>query len=151
VAALAEAGSAAAATPRPLLLARAQAVLVATRAGGGDEAALRAQAEALQTWVAERKDDGVAWQLLGQLHERLGFKLRALRAQAEVQAASGDLPGAIDRLRAAQRQARGPATAGVAPDFIEASIIDARLRDLMAKRRAQIAELRGERDGERQP
>lgn len=145
-AALAEAGGNTASTPRPLLLARAQAVLAAARPSG-DEAALRTQAEALQTWVAERKDDAAAWQLLAQAQERLGFKLRALRAQAEVQAASGDLPGAIDRLRAAQRQARGPAAPGVAPDFIEASIIDARLRDLTARRRAQMAELRGERGG----
>mgnify|MGYP003401946637 CR=1 FL=1 len=33
------------------------------------------------------------------------------------------------------------------PDFIEASIIDARLRDLTARRRAQLAEARGESRG----
>ncbi|HVK32288.1 MAG TPA: M48 family metalloprotease, partial [Burkholderiaceae bacterium] len=126
---------------RPLLLARAQAAIDVARGGGGD--ALRPSVEALQTWVAEHKDDALAWSLLGQGAEQQGLKLRALRAQAEAQAASGDLPGAIDRLRAAQRQARPGGGATV--DFVEASIIDARLRDLLARRRAQIAEMRGGR------
>jgi hypothetical protein len=51
----------------------------------------------------------------------------------------------MTRLHATRREAPAP---GVAPDFIEASIIDARLRDILAKRRAQVAEARGER-GER--
>jgi hypothetical protein len=67
------------------------------------------------------------------------LKLRSLRAQAEAQAALGDLPGAIDRLRAGQRLARAT---GSGTDFVEASIIDARLRDLMAQRRAQLAQAR---------
>ncbi len=77
----------------------------------------------------------------------LGLKLRSMRADGEAAAARGDLVGAIDRLRAAQRQARS-GSAG-APDFIEVSIIDARLRDLTAQRRAQLAELRGERNPDR--
>jgi beta-barrel assembly-enhancing protease len=137
------------ATSRPLLLARAQAALDATRAGAGaDAGALRASTEALQTWVAEHKADAGAWLLLAQCAELQGLKLRALRAQAEAQAASGDLGGALDRLRAAQRQAR--AAAG-SPDFIEASIIDARLRQLTAQRRAQLAELRGAQRGPQEP
>jgi predicted Zn-dependent protease len=127
---------------RPLLLARAQAALDAARVGHGETAAVRASTEALQTWVAEHRQDAAAWSLLGQGAELLGLKLRALRAQAEAQAASGDMVGAIDRLRAAQRQARA---AGAAPDFIEASIIDTRLRELTAQRRAQLAAARGER------
>jgi beta-barrel assembly-enhancing protease len=130
--------------PRPLLLLRAQATIDVARAAGaaGTPAALRQSTEALQTWVAENKGDGAAWSLLAQGAELLGLKLRALRAEAEAAAARGDLPGAIDRLRAAQREARG---GGAKPDFIEASIIDARLRDLTAQRRAQLAEARGER------
>jgi len=131
---------------RPLLLARAQAALDAARAAGGTEPALRASTEALQTWVAEHAGDAPAWSLLAQGANLLGLKLRSLRAEAEAQAASGDLTGAIDRLRAAQRQSR--AAAG-SPDFIEASIIDARLRDLTAKRRAQLAEARGDKSGGR--
>jgi predicted Zn-dependent protease len=128
---------------RPLLLLRAQAAVDVARAAGsaGAPPALRQSTEALQTWVAENKRDASAWALLAQGADLLGLKLRSLRAQAEAAAARGDLPGAIDRLRAAQREARS----GSQPDFIESSIIDSRLRDLSAQRRAQIAEARGER------
>jgi predicted Zn-dependent protease len=129
--------------PRPLMLLRAQAAIDVARGAGaaGAPGALRQSTESLQTWVAEHKGDSAAWALLAQGADLLGLKLRSLRAEAEAAAARGDLPGAIDRLRAAQREARS----GTRPDFIEASIIDARLRDLSALRRAQIAEARGER------
>jgi predicted Zn-dependent protease len=130
---------------RPLMLARAQAAIDIARGGGDAAGALRAGVETLQTWVAEHKADALAWSLLGQGAELQGLKLRALRAQAEAQAANGDIVGAIDRLRAAQRQARPGG--GAAVDFVEASIIDARLRALLAQRRAQIAEMRGGRGG----
>jgi len=133
---------------RPVLLARAQAALAAARSSGGGTPALRASIESLQTWVAEHKADVAAWSLLAQAADAQGLALRSLRAQAEAQAASGDLVGAIDRLRAAQRQAR---SGSVAPDFIESSIIDSRLRDLAARRRAQIAEARGSRGGSGAP
>jgi beta-barrel assembly-enhancing protease len=133
---------------RPLLLARAQAALAGGRDGRGATQALRASVEALQTWVAEHKGDAVAWSALAQAAQAQGLALRSLRAQAEAQAAGGDLVGAIDRLRAAQRQARSGA---VAADFIESSIIDSRLRDLTARRRAQIAEARGARGGTGNP
>jgi beta-barrel assembly-enhancing protease len=130
---------------RPLMLLRAQAAVDVARAAGASAAtspaALRQSTESLQTWVAEHKGDATAWGLLAQGADLLGLKLRSLRAEAEAAAARGDLPGAIDRLRAAQREARS----GAKPDFIEASIIDARLRDLSAIRRAQLAEMRGER------
>ena len=91
-------------SPRPLLLARAQAALDASRSG--NIAALRASTEALQTWVAERRNDATAWALLAQCAEGLGLRLRAMRADAEAHAALGDIGGAIERLRAAQRLAR---------------------------------------------
>jgi predicted Zn-dependent protease len=125
---------------RPVLLARAQAALDAARVGGS-LVSVRASTESLQTWVAEHKIDATAWGLLGQCADVLGLKLRSLRAQAEAQAAIGDIGGAMDRLRAAQRLAR---SGGGTPDFIESSIIDSRLRDLTAQRRAQLAALRGE-------
>jgi predicted Zn-dependent protease len=129
------------ATPtRPLLLLRAQASLDATRVGGGQDD-LRRQTEALQTWVSEHRADALAWAQLAQCAQALGLRLRALRAEAEARAAVGDLPGAIDRLRAGQRLARS----GEAPDFIESSIIDARTRELEAQRRQIVAEERGER------
>jgi predicted Zn-dependent protease len=132
---------------RPLLLARAQAALDASR-GSSDVTTLRASTEALQTWVAEHRSDATAWAMLAQCADALGLRLRSMRAEAEARAALGDVNGAIDRLRAAQRQAR---SSTAAPDFIEASIIDSRLRDLTALRRFQLAEARGERARQEPP
>jgi len=100
---------------------------------------VRRSMEALQTWLAEHRDDAAAWDLLAQCAEAAGLKLRALRARAESHAALGDLSGAIDRLRAGQILARN----GGATDFIEASVIDARLRDLVGQRRQLAADQRG--------
>jgi beta-barrel assembly-enhancing protease len=135
---------------RPLMLLRAQAAIDATRAGGTavPPTSLRNSTEALQTWVAEHKIDAAAWSLLAQGADLLGLKLRSMRAEGEAAAARGDLVGAIDRLRAAQRQARSGGAG--APDFIEVSIIDARLRDLTAMRRAQLVEALGERNADRE-
>ena len=135
---------------RPLLLLRAQAAIDVARAGGAGavNAPLRNSTEALQTWVAEHKIDATAWALLAQGADLLGLKLRSMRADGEAAAARGDLVGALDRLRAAQRQARSGG-GGSAPDFIEVSIIDARLRELTAQRRTQLAEARGEKNPDR--
>ncbi len=139
-----DAGAGGTADPsRTGLLLRAELALA-----DGSAVALRSSAEALQTWVAERRDDASAWQVLAQITERQGLPLRALRAEAESQAALGNLPGAIDRLRAGQQLAR---KGGAGTDFIEASVIDARLRDLLAQRRTWVAEQRkqsGQRGGE---
>lgn len=125
---------------RAWLLQRAQAALAAARAGAPPTAAtLRRSVEALQAWTAERRGDALAWSLLSQGAALLGQPLRAVRAEAEARAALGDLPGAIDRLRAGQRLAREGATS----DFVELSVIDARLRDLQAEHRARMAEMRG--------
>lgn len=123
---------------RAWLLQRAQAALAAVRAGA-PAATLRRSVESLQAWTAERRGDALAWSLLSQGAAQLGQPLRAVRAEAEVRAALGDLPGAIDRLRAGQRLAREGATS----DFVELSVIDARLRDLQAEHRARMAEMRG--------
>ena len=101
--------------------------------------ALRGSNETLQNWVSLHPRDPLAWSLLAQGEEALGQRLRAMRAQAEARAALGDINGAIDRLRAAQTLVRS----GAANDFIEASVIDARLRQLEALRRELTAELRG--------
>jgi beta-barrel assembly-enhancing protease len=120
---------------RPVVLLRAQALMALQRSASGADttqtAVLREGAEALQTWLAEHPQDPVAWQLLAEASEVLGLKLRSLRAAAEARAGLGDLVGAIDRLRSAQQVARGLTT----PDFIEASVIDSRLRQLVAQRR----------------
>ncbi|MBA4175851.1 MAG: hypothetical protein C0505_04730 [Leptothrix sp. (in: Bacteria)] len=128
-------------TERPPLLLRAQAALALQR--GAPEAAaapLRRSTESLQTWLAEQPQDATAWELLAATSDALGLKLRAMRAGAEARAVLGDLTGAIDRLRVAQAQARGPG----GQDFIEASVIDARLRQVTAQRRHLTLEMRGE-------
>ena len=129
---------------RPALLLRAQAALDAQRGGlDGAAAELRRSTEALQTWTAEHRNDAGAWTQLALCAEAAGLRLRSLRAHAEARAALGDLSGAIDRLRAGQDAARGAS----AQDFIEVSVIDARLRDLLGQRRVLAAELRAERGG----
>jgi beta-barrel assembly-enhancing protease len=100
---------------------------------------LRQSAEALQTWLSIHTGDPLAWGLLAQAEEVQGQRLRAMRAQAEARAALGDINGAVDRLRAAQALVRS----GAANDFIEASVIDARLRQLEGLRRQLAADLRG--------
>ncbi len=130
---------------RSVLTLRAQAALKwherDARAAAG---AVRDSTEALQTWLSEHPNDAAGWQLLAGTAEALGQKLRSMRASAESQAALGDLTGAIDRLRAAQAVARAPAAAGgnTQPDFIDASIIDTRLRQLLEERRQLVLEAR---------
>jgi predicted Zn-dependent protease len=127
---------------RPPLLLRAQAALELQRENrAGANVALRQSTEALQTWVAEHALDGTAWGLLSSTAGAIGLTLRSLRAGAEASAAAGDLGGAIDRLRHAQKTARGAA----GQDFIEASVIDARLRELQAQRRELAIEANGGR------
>lgn len=115
-------------TSRPLLLMTAQAALA--QGGGREDAALSQSSEQLQTWVARFPDDPEAWATLGRVSAQLGWGLRSLRAEAESRYAMGDLPGAIDRLRAGQRLARS----GSAVDFVESSVIDSRLRAIEAQR-----------------
>ncbi|MFY8082318.1 MAG: M48 family metalloprotease [Rubrivivax sp.] len=152
-------GPAAAVAQRPAerawLLLRSQALLAAAlqtrgQADRSQDGALREALEALQIWVAEHRNDAAAWLLLAQASDALGLQLRALRAQAEARAALGDLGAAIDRLRAAQVRSR-TATAGA--DFIEASIIDTRLRELQSLRRQEMEEARSQRgaSGPREP
>jgi predicted Zn-dependent protease len=121
----------------------AEVARCASPAGCGDSMAgykaLRDSNGALQNWLSLQPNDALAWSLLAQGEEALEQRLRAMRAQAEARAVLGDLGGAIDRLRAAQSLVRS----GEANDFIEASVIDARLRQLEAQRRELAAELRG--------
>jgi predicted Zn-dependent protease len=129
---------------RPVTLMKAQIALAAagpasTAPGAAPtDLTLRHSADVLQTWVALHPQDASAWSLLAQSWARLNQPLRSLRADAESRAALGDLPGAADRLRAGQRRARE----GGAIDFIEISVIDARLRDIEAQRRQVEAEER---------
>lgn len=138
---------------RPIALARAEAALqwgrqAATsgqRATAGQAIALHTQA--LSAWVVERPHDAEAWALLARCHQALGQPLRAIRAQAEYQWARGDLNGALDRFKAGQRLVR----TGAATDHVEASIIDARARELQRERRRTYAEMRGVREQDLPP
>lgn len=132
---------------RPLLLAQARAALAWGRSDATAAApSLRRSTEALQTWVAERAQDAQAWELLAATAEAIGQKLRSMRAAAEARAVLGDLAGAVDRLRAAQSAAR---SASAPQDFIEASVIDARLRQLQRERRELALEMQRQRGGGR--
>ena len=126
---------------RPRLLLETQVALTLN-----DGARVKRQGELLQAWVSEHRNDSLAWATLSSCAERQGQALRAVRALAESYAANGDLGGAIDRLRAGQRLARS--STGV--DFIDASVIDSRLRDLEGQRRRLMDELRG-KNGPREP
>ena len=124
---------------RPVLLALAR---VAVAPGPEvDEKNLAQRAADLQTWVAVHPNDAAAWGVLGQVWGRLGQPLRSLRAEAESRAALGDLLGAVDRLRAGQKAARS----GGAVDFIDVSVIDARLRDIEAQRKVILADEKASR------
>lgn len=126
---------------RPVMLARSDAALVWQRAGDADAAALvRQNLQILQTWVTEHKADTLAWQALSQCAEAQGLRLRALRAAAEVAATQGDVNGAVDRFRTAQRLAKEDPRS----DYVEASIIQSRLREMEAEKRRLQAEARND-------
>lgn len=143
---------------RPPLLLRAQALLMLQQAKASTAPdltpAMRQSTEALQTWVSDHSQDATAWELLAATSQALvggsegqGMRLRALRAGAEARAVLGDLTGAIDRLRSAQQYSRG----ATGQDFIEGSVIDARLRQLVAQRRQLQLEARESRSGRQGP
>ncbi len=96
-------------------------------------------ASRLQTWVALHPRDALAWQWLAQVQHSRGQTLRAIRAEAEAQAARLDYAAALDRLRAAQDLLKQPSRQGGhgAVDHIEASIIDTRAREVAALLREQ--------------
>ncbi|HUR87970.1 MAG TPA: M48 family metalloprotease [Ramlibacter sp.] len=93
------------------------------------DAQAAAAGDKLQTWVALHPKDAQAWQLLAQAQAAQGQTLRSVRAEAESRAAQLDWQGALDRLRAAQELS---SRAAGARDHIEASIIDARAREMQS-------------------
>ena len=104
----------------------------------GPAAQLRRSGEDLQSWLALHTSDAGAWDALAQVHDRLGESLPALRAQAEARWAQGDLNGASDRLRAAQRLARSSGQI----ESVDATIIESRLKAVEILRRQRLAEER---------
>jgi predicted Zn-dependent protease len=83
----------------------------------------------LQAWVATYPRDAQAWQMLSSAYHSQGKTLRAVCAEAEGFAAKFDEQGALNRYRAAQDLVKQSGQ----PDFIEASIIDTRVRQLQAR------------------
>jgi len=90
----------------------------------------------LQTWVVSHPRDAQAWQLLAQLQQAQGQRLRALRAEGEARAAQLDHAGAAERFKAAQAL---PA-ADRAADPMELAIVDARRREVEALLRESVRE-----------
>ena len=87
---------------------------------------------------AESGDDtAFCWQALAGVWQAQGKVLRAVRAEAEAQVARYDYAAAVDRFKAGQALAR---TSREADDFVEASIIDTRLRAVESLLREQAAE-----------
>ena len=83
--------------------------------------------QALQTWVAVHPRDAMAWQLLAVAYGQQNQSVRAIRADAESRAAQLDYGAALDRFKAAQGLMRSqPGSA----DYVEASIIDTRTRQI---------------------
>lgn len=114
-----------AAQRRPDLLLQSQFAIQAGRADG-----LNAVAQRLQTWVASKPQDALAWQELATLYTAQRQPLRALRAEAEVHVAQLDYAGGMDRLKSAQDLMRASATAETSAGYIDASIIDTRRRQV---------------------
>ncbi len=84
----------------------------------------------LQSWLALHPRDTAAMQWLAGGYAAQGQALRALRNEAEVQVLRYDYAAAVDRFRAAQEMVR-KGEAGRGPEeYIEASIIDTRLREV---------------------
>jgi predicted Zn-dependent protease len=122
-------------TERPTLLAWAQLAYAGSLPNASTE---RSQViDELQTWLAERPRDALAWQALATVQEAQGNKLRSLRSQAEARIALLDYGAALDRLKAAQEWARSNNA-----NHIDASIIDTRTRAVQA----MVRELQLERD-----
>ena len=114
---------------RPVLILGSQALIAAGQP--------RKVSDRLQTWVIEHPNDAWAWRLLAQAWQAQGLGLRAIRAEAEAHVAHYDYAAAIDRFKAAQDLARRSHTQA---DYIEASIIDTRLRAVDSLLREQARE-----------
>lgn len=106
-------------TTRAALLLQSRALLAA---GQPKDVASR-----LSTWVADHPKDSGAWRLLAVAYGNQNLTARAIRADAEAQVAQLDYPAALDRLRAAQAMLRSNPASG---DFMDASIIDTRARQV---------------------
>jgi predicted Zn-dependent protease len=99
-------------------------------------------ASELSLWLNQHPRDASAWLLQASAFELQGNALRAIRAQAEARAMELDYGAAVDRFKAAQTLAHQLDSEGKldSAGHVEASIIDARLRELEKWRREQALE-----------
>jgi predicted Zn-dependent protease len=102
----------------------------------------KAAASDLSLWLSQHPRDATAWLVQASAYELQGDALRAIRAQAEARAMELDYGAAVDRFKAAQTLAHQMASEGKLDrvGHMEASIIDARLRELERLRREQALE-----------
>ncbi len=102
----------------------------------------KAAASDLSVWLNQHPRDATAWLVQASAYELQGDGLRAIRAQAEARAMELDYGAAVDRFKAAQLLAHQMAGEGKLDraGHMEASIIDARLRELERLRREQALE-----------
>jgi predicted Zn-dependent protease len=118
-----------AAPRRPELFAQANLLLQAGRAAE--------VSPMLSLWLASHPRDAAAWQLMAASTRAQGNLLRSIRAEAEARAAHYDYSGALDRFKAAQELLRGSGSNMAGGDHLDASIIDARARQMALLAREQ--------------
>lgn len=102
-----------------------------------DASALKVATERLRTWVSANPKDALAWQTLAGLYQAQNQAVAAARAEAESRLAHLDAPGALERLKSAQRLASGQVV-----DHFEMSILDARVRQVERLVREQLQDER---------
>ena len=117
------------ASQRADLLLQSRALLAAGRASD--------VSGALLNWVTARPKDIAAWQLLAQAYGKQGKEVRAIWADAEARVVQLDYTAALDRLKAAQNMMRSRPGSG---DFMDASIVDTRARQVALLAREQALE-----------
>lgn len=103
---------------------------------------VKAAANDLRLWLAHHPRDAAAWTMLSLAYDAQNEGLRAIRAEGEARAVELDYSAAVDRFKAAQLLAHQLANEGRLDrgGHMEASIIDARLRELEGLRREQALE-----------
>ena len=128
------------ALPDEMDLSRADMLTLAPAQARSGEAARAASA--LYGWVQAHPRDIGVWRALGLAYGFQGRNIAAIRAQAQADGLQQDWSSALARLRAAQDLARKGQWGSQGPDFIEASIVDTRAREIVQMMREQAAQQR---------
>ena len=128
------------ALPNEVVLDRTELLLrtqVQTASGQAGQAATD-----LYRWVLAHPRDFNAWRSLGQAYEVQGRAIAAIRALAQADGLQQDWSAALARLRAAQDLVRKGQWGSQGPDYIEATIVDTRAREIVQMMREQAAQQR---------